>query len=248
MVSALTISQGIAELFRTLPSAVQSKAPVASVFRAVGPELTCADREEALKDDYSYDPASYDYGSDDDWADEDANWETEDTQQAAEPGAQDAEAQNEVLDENSAYLEFLNEEVCIAYPRSNGRYNSNVWQAQKFRGADEFDSDDDLGEESLILDSPLDKIDSYQLFAATMHSKFVRGTLPIGGANLSPSLEMQSEQPQFYTELCRQISAEDMGVIQGAITKAEQNVMEQMAMAQQQGANLQQGAPNGGAS
>lgn len=59
---------------------------------------------------------------------------------------------------------------------------------------------------------------------------------------------MQSEQPQFYTELCQQITAEDMGVIQGAITKAEQNVMEQMAMAQQQGANLQQGAPNGGAS
>ena len=44
-------------------------------------------------------------------------------------------------------------------------------QAQKFRGADEIDSDDDLGEESLILDSPLDKIDTYQLFAATMHSK-----------------------------------------------------------------------------
>jgi hypothetical protein len=38
---------------------------------------------------------------------------------------------------------------------------------------DEYDSDDDLGEESLILDSPLDKIDSYQLFAATMHSMFL---------------------------------------------------------------------------
>ena len=48
---------------------------------------------------------------------------------------------------------------------------SKTAQAQKFRGADELDSDDDLGEESLILDSPLDKIDSYQLFAATMHSK-----------------------------------------------------------------------------
>lgn len=90
-----------------------------------------------------------------------------------------------MLDENSAYLEFLNEEVRIACRESNGRYDSNMLQAQKFRGADEFDSDDDLGEESLILDSPLDKIDSYQLFAATMHSKFFfRGILPIGGANL----------------------------------------------------------------
>lgn len=79
-----------------------------------------------------------------------------------------------MLDENSAYLEFLNEEVRIAYPGLNWRLNSNVGQAQKFRGADEFDSDDDLGEESLILDSPLDKIDSYQLFAATMHSKLLQ--------------------------------------------------------------------------
>lgn len=68
----------------------------------------------------------------------------------------------------------------------------------------------------------------------------------LGDANITPP-EMQSEQPQFYTELCQQITADDMGVIQGAITKAEQNVMEQMAMAQQQGANVQQGAPNGGA-
>lgn len=60
---------------------------------------------------------------------------------------------------------------------------------------------------------------------------------------------MQTEQPQFYTELCRQITADDMTVIQGAVTKAEQTVMEQMALAQQQGANLQQQPPaNGGAS
>ena len=58
---------------------------------------------------------------------------------------------------------------------------------------------------------------------------------------------MQTEQPQFYTELCSQITADDMGVIQGAITKAEQTVMEAMAMAQQQGANLQAPDANGGA-
>jgi len=63
---------------------------------------------------------------------------------------------------------------------------------------------------------------------------------------------MQQEQPQFYTELARQISADDMGMIQAAITKAEQTAMEQLALAQQQGANLQMqqptpGAPNGGA-
>ena len=66
---------------------------------------------------------------------------------------------------------------------------------------------------------------------------------------------MQREQPQFYTELARQISADDMAVIQAAVTKAEQTAMEQLALAQQQGANLQlqspqapAGAPNGGVS
>lgn len=152
-------------------------------------------------------------------------------------------------DESSAYLEFLNEEVSILRYVSC-IFASNTAQAQKFRGAEDIDSEDDLGEESLILDSPLDKIDSYQLFAATMHSKFESrsGYWALSSADTPPP-EMQTEQPQFYTELCRQITADDMTVIQGAITKAEQTVMEQMALAQQQGANLQQQAPaNGGAS
>lgn len=70
------------------------------------------DREEALKDDYQYDPGSYDYGADDEWADEDATWETEEAQQVPEQaGAQEPEAQADARDEGSAYLEFLNEEV-----------------------------------------------------------------------------------------------------------------------------------------
>lgn len=59
------------------------------------------DREEALKEDYQYDPASYDYGADDEWADEDASWEAEDT----------AGAESEAQNDGSTYLEFLNEEV-----------------------------------------------------------------------------------------------------------------------------------------
>jgi hypothetical protein len=72
------------------------------------------DREEALKDDYQYDPASYDYGEDDEWADEDATWENEAGQPAGEQGgAGEADGQNENRDESSTYLEFLNEEVSI---------------------------------------------------------------------------------------------------------------------------------------
>lgn len=44
-------------------------------------------------------------------------------------------------------------------------------QAQKFRaGVDNLDSDDDLGEDSVLLESPLDKIEPYQLFRATLMS------------------------------------------------------------------------------
>jgi hypothetical protein len=70
------------------------------------------DREEALKDDYQYDPGAYDYGGDDDWADEDASWGEDGTQsaEAPQPG-QEAEPATEGRDESSAYLDFLNEEV-----------------------------------------------------------------------------------------------------------------------------------------
>jgi hypothetical protein len=56
---------------------------------------------------------------------------------------------------------------------------------------------------------------------------------------------MQSEQPQFYAQLCSQISEQDLAVIQDAVVKAEHSAMEQLALQQQQqqqqqGANLQQ--------
>jgi len=64
---------------------------------------------------------------------------------------------------------------------------------------------------------------------------------------------MQQHQPQFYQGLCQSVPPEDQEVIQSVVTKAEQNMMAQMTLAQQQGANLnqhnQQGppGPNGGA-
>lgn len=66
---------------------------------------TRADREEALRDDFHFD-STYEYGEDEEWADEDANWTGEDTS-AIEP----QEAASTVKDESAAYLEFLNDEV-----------------------------------------------------------------------------------------------------------------------------------------
>jgi len=73
-------------------------------------------------------------------------------------------------DESSAYLEFLNEEVRILH-RTSSRVCTNSIQAQKFKNLEDNDSDDELGEESL-LDTPLDKVEPYQLFKNALLSKF----------------------------------------------------------------------------
>ncbi|KAF9872205.1 nonsense-mediated mrna decay protein [Colletotrichum karsti] len=174
--------QGITELFKTLPAAMKN-------------------REEALRDDYHLEAGNYDYGEEDEWAEDEANWNVEDEPEEEEP--------TEARDESTAYLEFLNEE------------------AQKFsRGVEDIESEDDLGEDSVLLESPLDKVDPYLLFSATL-------------------MKMEEEQPQFYQSLASHLSAEDQAALQGVMQKATENAQAaQLALAQQQGA----GPVNGGAS
>jgi len=172
--------QGITTLFKTLPSAMKN-------------------REEALKDDFSFDPSSYDYEDEDEWDGDEANW-------AAEEGGEEA---TEGRDESTAYLEFLNEEAA-KFSQIESTY----------READ--DSDDELGEDSVLLESPLDRIEPYQLF---------RGVL----------MKMQQENPQFYQGLASHLSADEQAVVQHAVGQAE-------TVAAQLAAQAQQGVPaNGGA-
>ncbi|KAK1845535.1 nonsense-mediated mrna decay protein [Colletotrichum chrysophilum] len=136
--------QGITELFKTLPAAMKN-------------------REEALRDDYHLEAGTYDYGDEDEWAEDEANWNVED-----EPEEEEA---TEARDESTAYLEFLNEEVSRS-PFAIKVIRTNCYQAQKFsRGVEDIESEDDLGEDSVLLESPLDKVDPYQLFSATLMSK-----------------------------------------------------------------------------
>ena len=48
---------------------------------------------------------------------------------------------------------------------------TNILQAQKFSNLEGEDSDDELGEESL-LETPLDKVEPYQLFRNALLSKY----------------------------------------------------------------------------
>ncbi|RDA94706.1 hypothetical protein CP533_6716 [Ophiocordyceps camponoti-saundersi (nom. inval.)] len=148
-------------------------------------------REEALRDDFHLE-STYDYADEDDWGEEDANWNGEE-----EPAQQEALT---TRDESKTYLEFLNDE------------------ARKFgRGADGAE-DDDLGEDSVPLESQLDKIEPYQAFKLVI-------------------LSMQQEQPQFYSSLVGHLSAEDQSMIQTVMNKADeiaaQQAQEQL-LAQQQ--------------
>ena len=118
------------------------------------------DREEALKDDYPLEGSAYDdEDEEDEWAGDDTAWNDE----------TEVEDETEGRDESSAYLEFLNEEASTDDYQL--RLSTNIFQAQKFQNLEDNDSDDELGEESL-LETPLDKIEPYQLFRNALLSKW----------------------------------------------------------------------------
>ncbi|KAI0017885.1 importin-beta domain-containing protein [Xylariomycetidae sp. FL0641] len=180
--------QGITSLFKTLPVAMKN-------------------RENALKDDFTFDANNFDYDDEDEWAEDEANWNAEDG-----PDEEPAEGR----DESTAYLEFLNEEA------------QKFSQAEHNQYAQNDDSDDELGEDSVLLESPLDKIEPYQLFRNVL-------------------MKMQQEQPQFYASLTSHLSADEQNVVQSAIHQAEVNQQTVMQLAAQ-AAQMSPADPNGGAS
>lgn len=119
--------QGITSLFKTLPNAMKN-------------------REEALKDDFTFDPSNYDVEDDEEWGDEDTNWTADGPEDEPTDGR----------DESTAYLEFLNEEA-QKFSQIENQYHD--------------DSDEELGEDSVLLESPLDKIEPYQLLRGALMSK-----------------------------------------------------------------------------
>jgi len=130
-------------------------------------------RDEALRDDYPLDDSAYDDDEDEEWGGDDNAW------------AEEAEADEETdgKDESTAYLEFLNEE------------------AQKFQNLQDNDSDDELGEESL-LETPLDKVEPYALFRDAL-------------------LKLQQDQPQIYQSLTTNLSQDEQQIIQSVVQQAE---------------------------
>ena len=100
-------------------------------------------RDEATKED------DFGLGGDYDDPDEDDEWEGEVDWTAEDIGGEEVD---DVTDESAAYLEFLSQ------------------QATKFSTIGDDDDDDELEEESL-LETPLDKVEPYQMFKQALYRK-----------------------------------------------------------------------------
>lgn len=114
--------------------------------------------------------------------------------------------ENDVNDESTAYLEFLNQE------------------AQKFGAI--ADEDDDLDEESL-LETPLDKVEPYSMFKQSLMGMSL---LPLDAlyhiANTANS-DLQQNQPPLYEQLTKLLSQDEQHILQAVIHEA--GVKEQAA-------------------
>lgn len=93
--------QGIVRLFQTLPAAIKSKQTLSRCALG-GPANAYLDREEVTKEDFSNED-----GLDNDDEDDGEGWED-----SAPWTGEGEEVEEDVKDENAAYIEFLNEEVC----------------------------------------------------------------------------------------------------------------------------------------
>lgn len=161
-------------------------------------------REEALKNDYPLGGSAY--GDDDD---DDAEWAGEETWTEEDELEEDGEGK----DESAAYLDFLNEE------------------AQKFGNLDD-DSDDDLGEESL-LETPLDKVEPYGMFKDALLSMYPSLLNTHICSILTFITELQHEQPALYTNLTSNLTPEEQQIVQSVVAQADQKAAEAAAKAQQ---------------
>ncbi len=185
--------------------------------------LTCTfrllDREDALRDDFHFESNNLDLDEDEaDWNEEEPNWNDDDD------GPADL---NNPKSENSAYLEFLHEEVGPSPFPFLGTCTDEI-QAQKF-GAGNTEEEDELGEDGVMLESPLDKIDAYQIFNACLLSASSFVLLgPTSGeratANTRPS-EMQQENPAYYTSLTSHLTPDEMATIQTVMDQARAQIV-----------------------
>ncbi|CAK7237515.1 Nonsense-mediated mRNA decay protein 5 [Sporothrix curviconia] len=146
---------------------------VVAMFRTLPSAIK--NREEALQDDFQFSGA----GGDDDWDDADEGWVEEEEAAAADTSV-------DIKDENTAYIEFLSEEA---------------QKIERLRTQND-DTTDELGEESLLLESSLDKIEPYQLFQNAI-------------------IQLEQQQPEFYQGLLSHLTPDEREVMESVYAQAD---------------------------
>lgn len=131
----------------------------------------------------------------------------------------------DVRDESSAYLDFLSEE------------------AQKY-GAFGGDDDDELEEES-ILETPLDELEPYTMLKQSLLSKFDNVWIMVRRLTDTFPTELQSEQPQFYEGLLKQIEPAEQQVLETVVNQADAMAAQKAELARAAAANAAAEAANG---
>ena len=97
-------------------------------------------------------------------------------------------------------------------------------------------SDDELGEDSVLLESPLDKIDPYNIFKNSLLSKSFSAMAIRRALSLTVFPELQQEQPQYYASLTSHLSADEQTVITGVFQQAD-IIQQQVAASAANGTN-----------
>lgn len=85
--------------------------------------------------------------------------------------------------------------------------------------------EEELGEETVLLDSPLDKLEPYGVFKATLLGTLFHACLVITLTDFCTG--MQQEQPDFYSNLMGHLSAEDQNTLQHVMSQADLIVVKQ---------------------
>jgi len=180
----------------------------------------CVDREEATKEE-NFDLAhEYDEDEEEEW-EGDADWENENDE------AED------VKDESTAYLEFLNEEVSLNLSLIPRRSTNDV-QAQKFSLFQ--DEDDQELEEESLLETPIDKMEPYGMFKTALLRKPFHVPFKCS-SKTDCCIGLQQEQPQMYENLTKNLNPEEQQVIQAAVNQADAIAQQQTAESQPQQTN-----------
>ena len=107
---------------------------------------------------------------------------------------------------------------------------SHLPQSQKLGAPGDADltDDEDLAEDGVLLESPLDRLNAYSMFREAMLSRSKPGTWRRREAEAwtdnGEPIVLQQDQPQLYSSMMAVLSPEQSNVVQAVLRQAEEDL------------------------